>query len=376
MNGSSLRPAEEVKFDLLATGIAIDDSALAYIERANGDRVLTPADYASTSGIILRLDGAVWVNAPIATYNPNFVTAPSLTLTASADGLQVVGGASPVGAEFWLPPAYHSALNSHGEAHAIYAFTHGDRVRIAPVTGCAFTCKFCNLPYDYRYRRKDLEGLIEAVEVARADPIQPARHVLISGGTPRPEDFGFLRDVYDAVIESFPDLPVDIMMVPIEEVLDVDHLAAKGVNELSINLELYNDEIARRVMPRKYQQGREHLLEFVARAAEALGPGKVRSMLMVGIEPMEDTLAGVEAVVEAGCIPVLSPFRPDPSTPMRDSPTPTATVLRETYRRAMEIAASGKTSLGPSCPPCSHNTLTFPQVPVEPEHGYREPHTV
>lgn len=376
MKDLSLRPAEELKFDLLATGIAIDDSALAYIEEANGDRALTPADYASTSGIILRLDGAVWVNVPIATYNPNFVTAPSLTLTASVDGLQVVGGVRAVGAEFWLPPAYHGESNSRGEPHTIYAFTHGDRVRIAPITGCAFTCKFCNLPYDFRYRRKNVEGLIEAVQISRGDPIQPARHVLISGGTPRPEDYGFLRDVYDAVIESFPGLPVDIMMVPIADVLDIERLAKIGVNELSINLELYNDEIARRVMPRKYQQGRDHLLSFVAHAASVLGFGRVRSMLMVGIEPMEDTLAGVEALVEAGCVPVLSPFRPDPSTPMRDSPTPTAAAMRETYLRAMEIADAGRTPLGPSCLPCSHNTLTLPPAPVEPEHGYREPQLV
>ena len=150
------------------------------------------------------------------------------------------------------------------------------------------------------------------------------------------------------------------MMVPIPEVIDVERLAQIGVHELSINLELYDEEIARRLMPRKYKQGRDHLLEFVRHAASVLGTGRVRSMLMVGVEPMEDTLRGVEALVEAGGVPVLSPFRPDPSTPMSRRAPPSADALRETYVRALRITDGAGAALGPSCGPCSHNTLTLP----------------
>lgn len=367
MNRVELRPEEQLKFELLATGIAIDGLAMTHIQAANGDRVLTPADYASTSGIILRLDGDVWVNVPIAAYNPNFVSAPRFVLTADAEGLRVVGGDVSVGAKFWLPPDYHGRTNSRGEAHAIYAYTHGDRVRVAPITGCAYTCKFCNLPYEFRYRRKDVEGIVEAIETAQMDPVQPARHVLISGGTPRPEHYGFLREVYEAVIVTFPHLPVDIMMVPIAEVLDVEWLARLGVDELSINLEIYNDEVAKKLMPHKQRQGRGYVLEFIRHASSVLGPGRVRSMLMVGVEPIEDTLAAVDALLDAGCVPVLSPFRPDPSTPMSDSRPPSATFLREAYIRAMEIVKERGGALGPACGPCSHNTLTLPDTHVHPQ---------
>nr|AGC71411.1 radical SAM domain protein [uncultured bacterium A1Q1_fos_1000] len=378
MNHLELRPEEQLKFELLASGIAIDDLAMDHIQVANGERVLTPADYASTSGIILRLDGHVWVNVPIATYNPNFVSAPSFTLTADTEGLRVVGNGFSVAAKFWLPPDYHGRTNSRGDPHSMYAFTHGDRVRVAPITGCAYTCKFCNLPYEFRYRRKDVEGIVEAIETARVDPVQPARHVLISGGTPRPEHYDFLREVYESVIVSFPDIPVDIMMVPIAEVLDVEWLAGLGVHELSINLEVYNDEIAKRLMPHKHRQGRDHLLEFVRHASSVLGSGRIRSMLMVGVEPMEDTLAAVSALVEAGCVPVLSPFRPDPSTPMRDAEPPSGQLLRETYMRAQEITKASGTALGPECGPCSHNTLTLvgPQANAQDEKLYDGPRLV
>ena len=86
---------------------------------------------------------------------------------------------------------------------------------------------------------------------------------------------------------------------------------------------------------------------------------------MVGIEPMEATLQAVEELAMRGCEPVLSPFRPDPATPLRDESPPSATFLEEIYVRSVEIVERHNAKLGPRCIPCMHNTLTFPD-----ESGY------
>jgi hypothetical protein len=219
-------------------------------------------------------------------------------------------------------------------------------------------CHFCNLPYDFAYRTKRVDGLVESVAVALNDPIQPAGHVLISGGTPRDEDFEYVQACYEAVIKAFP-VPVDIMMVPAPGLLDVEWLNAIGVHQLSINLEIFDAKLARRVMRRKSELTQATYLSFIENAASILGPGRVRSMLMVGVEPTESTLLGVQAIAERGGVPVLSPFRPDPGTPMASAQPPSATVLSETFLRARDIATAAGSSLGPDCLPCSHNTLTF-----------------
>jgi radical SAM superfamily enzyme YgiQ (UPF0313 family) len=356
---TNLTAAEELKFELLATGIALAPSAMEHIAEANGDRPLTPADYASTSGVILELEDNVWVNAPIARYNPNFVGDSPYELLSDGGRLRVQGGELGSGARFWLPPAWHDTSNERGEPFNSYGFTHTDRVRVSPVEGCAITCRFCDLPYEFRYRTKRIEGLVETARVAIDDPIQPAAHILISGGTPLPEDYDYLNASYEAVATAFPELSVDVMMVPMEGLLDPNWLAEIGVSELSINLEIYNRDLARTIMPRKFQQGLDHYLDFLTVAAAVFGGERVRSMLMVGLEPMEDTLAGVEAIAARGCTPVLSPFRPDPGTPLRDLDPPSASAMRETYLRAYEITQRYGVRLGPSCIPCAHNTLTF-----------------
>jgi hypothetical protein len=78
---------------------------------------------------------------------------------------------------------------------------------------------------------------------------------------------------------------------------------------------------------------------------------------MVGLEPIESTLEGVAAIARRGAVPVLSPFRPDPSTPLRNFPPPTADDLERVFLEATEIVHSLGARLGPHCSPCSHNTL-------------------
>lgn len=356
----SFTDAERLKFGLLADGLAITGEAHEYIAERNGDRPLTPADYASTSGVILVLESDVWVNAPISVYNANFVVAPPFRLARDGDGLIVEGRGLAARAAFWLPPRFHGNRNPVGEEYNSYAFTHADRVRVSPIEGCAFTCTFCDLPYEFRYRRKSIDGLLDVVRVALADPVQPAHHILISGGTPRPDDYQYVRQVYEGVITTFPDVLVDIMMVPIDEVMDLPWLAGLGVAEISVNLELWGEREARLRMPRKHKQGRDHYLNYLSRAAAQLGGRRVRSMLMVGLESLENTLAGVQAIADRGCVPVLSPFRPDPSTPLRGHPVPSASFLEEAYLGAREITQRCGVPLGPSCIPCAHNTLTLP----------------
>ena len=355
-----ISPLHRLKIELFTEGLVVAPGAHERLAGADGQRPLTLADYASTSGITLRLPDDVWVNAPIAQHNPNFVHAPRHTLDLAGDGFVVRGHLGEFPTVPIPVPDYHDEVNAEGEAYTSYAYTHSDRVRISPVEGCAIACKFCDLPYEYRYRTKRTAGLVDAVDRALKDAALPARHVLISGGLPRTADYGWLQEVWSAVAAAFPAIDVDVMMVPAPGLMDPRALKAAGIAGLSINMEMWNTELAARAMPGKAKIGRDQWLRLVEQSVEEFGPGRIRSLLMLGIEPLDDTLSAVEALAERGCDPVLSPFRPDPSTPMRDHPPPTAELMVDAWCRASEIVAKHGVQLGPRCIPCMHNTLTFP----------------
>ncbi len=355
-----LNQKELLKIELMTRGMTVSDSARKAIE-GDEKRPLTLADYASTSGISMELEDRIWVNAPIIDFNPNFVNGTPYSLDFQNGVFLVRSPKIGVNAKPIPVPDYHNKKNPSGEEHTRFGITHTDRVRISPIEGCANACTFCDLTYKFDYKKKSAKDLVESIKVALKDPIQSAEHIMSSGGTPRPEDYDYLNEVYGSVAYEFPNDDFDVMMVPMPGLLDVKKLKSIGVHGLSINLELYNQEKASIIMPGKHKASRQKYLEFIEKAVPIFGEGNVRSLLMVGLESIEDTLKGVQALAERGCDPVLSPFRPDVSTPMKDEMPPTVEYLREVYERSREIVDKySEVKLGPRCIPCHHNTLSFP----------------
>jgi len=123
---------------------------------------------------------------------------------------------------------------------------------------------------------------------------------------------------------------------------------------------LYNEKIAKQIVPDKYAITRSYYLKFIETAVDIFGNGKVQSLLLVGLEPIEDTLKGVKELARIGCIPVLSPFCPGGQTPLENHPRPTAETLISIYEESDAICRVNGIKLGPRCKPCQHNTLTFP----------------
>ena len=88
--------------------------------------------------------------------------------------------------------------------------------------------------------------------------------------------------------------------------------------------------------------------------------GAVRSLIILGLEPVQSTLEGIEYLASVGVEPVLSPFRPAQGTALEAmkpiDPDSALHILSESRK----LAAAHGLRLGPSCAPCQHNTLTFP----------------
>ncbi len=355
---------QDLKFHVLANGITIDGEAEeAWRQQYQGPISLN--EYASTSGICLRIDDGkdgMWLNAP---YTEEFTKDSDTRL--QYDGRFILNSAGVIFETQIIPvPAFHGQTFLDRGVMRPYTdlgVTHTDRVRISPIAGCGMVCKFCNLPYEARYRKKPEEELLKVIEIAQNDEQTPARHVLISGGTPRQIDEPWEDEIYESVIANSP-LPVDIMMTPREDPGYLRRLGAVGVNLLSVNIEVFDPDRARKLIPSKHRRfGPQGYLDYIEKAVEELGLGRVQSLILFGgaIEPIESTLQGVQALVDRGCIPVLSPFRPDKRTPMENAPPSTEDEMRCAYEETVEICETSGLGIrpGPRCVPCHHNTVAF-----------------
>ncbi|MBE2318352.1 radical SAM protein [Solirubrobacter sp. CPCC 204708] len=362
---------ELLKLRLLADGVRLgEDAAAAWHERFEGP--LTLAEYATTSGISVALPGELYVNAPLS-------AGEALPQLRYDEGFVIVADGEVVPVEVVPVPSFHTRTQTDGydgtvQPYTNYGVTHTDRCRVSPIGGCAWKCKFCDLPYEWGYRKKHPENLLNVILAAQDDPQAPARHVLVSGGTPRApvparpgrpaqDDEAWIDDVFAYLAEHSP-LPVDVMLPPRRDLAHAEKLRRMGINMLSVNLEVSDPERTKVLAPAKAKVGREHTLNYIERAVEAFDVGFVQSLVVFGaaIEPLESTLRGVRDLAQRGCIPVLSPFRPHHLTPLADAPPASFEEIVEVLARSIEICEQAGTGVlpGPRCVACHHNTATLP----------------
>jgi hypothetical protein len=358
---SSLSDDQHLKLYALSRGITISRGAQReWLDRYGGP--MTLAEYASTSGVCLRTAEGIYINAP---YLEEFTTGTEAHLDFDEEFVLSLGSISrPV--EVLPVPAYHNTTYVDGDIAYPYTnlgVTHTDRCRISPIEGCAWRCTFCDLPYEQRYRMKPKEELLEVVRIAVKDELTPARHVLVSGGTPRRRDEPWIDEIYAYIAQNSP-VPVDVMMPARDDLGYPAWLKDVGVNMLSVNLEISNEERARLITPNKARLGRDHYLRYTEAAVKAFGIGFVQSLMVFGsaIEPVSETIRGVQDLVDRGCIPVLSPFRPESNTPLGTAPPATYDEMLQVYEATVDICRRSGTGLmpGPRCIPCHHNTVAFP----------------
>lgn len=341
-----------IKAHLLSEGMKISSAAKALLDKKSDIWLMD--DYITCSGVTV-VFGNEYVTA-----GPDDDSKYELDVV---DGKFVIidDEGNKIPADVITPPEYmKDEMIIHGKSITNYVNTYTDRVRIQLLGGCANTCKFCNAK-EFKYEFNCLEGLDEALQVALSQ--SDVRHGLLSSGNAKyGQDLRRLTEMYKFFCQKYPDLQIDLMTPPrgFESYMASDeyedylkYLREIGIYGLSINVELNNPEQLRFYCPEKAIIGQENYLKFIELAVKIFGVNKVRSLLIVGLEPLEETLKGVEKLAKLGCNPVLSPLFPYGEA----TGNPSAELFIDAKTKSEDICKKFGVAMGPLCRPCSHNTL-------------------
>ncbi len=186
--------------------------------------------------------------------------------------------------------------------------------------------------------------------------------IMLGGGTPNTPDKGAKRFASLSVrLKKIVPWRVTAMLVPPKSATDLRRLHDAGVKEVSINLEFGSDKAFAQFTPGKAGLiGRRRYFDCLEEAVKIFGAGNVQSLLVTGLEPVDETLWAVDWLAERGIIPVLSPFRPLPFTLLEKECPPEVNDVLSLYFEARKVVASHKMFLGPRCAPCQCNTMALP----------------
>ena len=88
----------------------------------------------------------------------------------------------------------------------------------------------------------------------------------------------------------------------------LSRLKESGISEMRLNLETYNPQLAKSLMPKK---DINEILQSIEDAVEVFGKEKVSSNIIIGLgETDDDILQGVKVLSEIGALSTLYPYNP------------------------------------------------------------------
>jgi len=145
----------------------------------------------------------------------------------------------------------------------------------------------------------------------RIRTVRPVHSLAFGPGTPNLNDHG-VRYISNLIKSISPDWRggISVELVPPHNIDDLGLLVAHGVGSMIMSLEIWDDERRAVLCPGKSYISKSHYIDAWRYVVQALGRGKISSVLLVGLESVESTKAGIDALCEMGVVPTLIPFRP------------------------------------------------------------------
>ena len=239
------------------------------------------------------------------------------------------------------------------------SYLSNDRLRLYYRDGCYFKdnnigCKFCDIDrIKFDINVSDIE---EVLDTYNGHPA--INHYLIGGGaTPPNEDFDSVIKIAQ-LIREYNDKPIYLMSLPPKDISILSKLKQAGITEVAFNIEIYDRDIAKSIMPGKGQIPLDTYWAAFREAVKLFGKsGNVRTIFIVGLEPKKSLLTGVEAVCSLGVSPILSRFKAIEGTELERMLSTSDKELYEIYQEVDKVCKKYNVPLGPTCKYCEDNTI-------------------
>jgi biotin synthase-related radical SAM superfamily protein len=237
------------------------------------------------------------------------------------------------------PPTFYRDSTTNGTPMWQIGTVHAGYLSIDPAIACGFAamgvaCQFCTIQGAAPHVQPaphDVDEVLEVVGAAFAEGA--AEFVYFNTGYFDSEDggFGFLEPYVTAVKKHF-DTIVALQVHPPRDDRWIDRTYAAGVDALSYAIEIHDPDILAEVCKGRCELiGRERYYEALAHAARIFPSGTVWSHLILGLEPLESTRAGIDVLTGMGVLPVLSLFRPLDETALGDRRPPDPETIAPVY---------------------------------------------
>ena len=318
----------ELEIDLFCRGLRVPVAAA--LDEARGVR-RTRAGLGSGLELVLptgsSLKPEIWMNVPI---DEPFARRSPYVLYPRLNSPFIVDERNGYRYDARIPrqPAWYSRATSRGTQMSRIGVLQGTYLGIYINPVCEFWteglhCRFCTTGDNVggvEAARKTVEDVVETCRAAKRE--SGITFVHLNGGF----QGGRALELVEPFVRAIKDhvgLLVGVQLTPERVLSRYDRLIAAGVDHFSFCMELMDPAWFARVCPGKARSlGHNLFFEAMTYCASRLPRGAVSGELIAGIEPIANTIAGIERITAAGAFPTVCIFRPTVGSGMADWPPP------------------------------------------------------
>lgn len=257
---------------------------------------------------------------------------------------------------------YQDLKTKHNVPYGDISFLATDRLRIHHSLGCTYKtankgCMFCDVPASvHSLKTEDIYEVIDwHLQNSNFD------HILIGGGSSARDSEPFR--VLDIIryIRKYTKKSLYLMALPPKEPAILSEYFRAGLDEIAFNIEIFDRKQAAKIMPYKGSVSLSEYENAFKYAVKLWGStGKVKCLLVYGLETEKSFLNGIHWLASNGIQPVISVFRPLRNTEMQNRIPPESISLQNIYFEALSICQLYNLYPGPECVFCQNNTLSVP----------------
>lgn len=187
----------------------------------------------------------------------------------------------------------------------------------------ALNCKFCTTGKNVGHTelsQKTVDDVVETCWAAKEE--SDITFVHFNGGYQGRQSLTALEPFVKAVKKEVG-LLVGVQLTPDRDLTHYDRLVDLGVDHFSFCVELLDPDWFAEICPGKARAfGQEPFFTAMEHAARLLPRGAVSGEIIAGIEPIANTIAGIERIASMGAFPTVCIFRPTLGSDMADWPPP------------------------------------------------------
>ena len=321
----------ELQIDLFCRGLRIPEHVVLL-----GARGISRTRAGLGSGLELklptgsRLKPYLWMNAPVV--EPFAQRSPYVLGGSAGDGYFLTDERNSERYDVSLPsePDWYKWTTSRGTSMSKVGVLQGTYLGIYINSVCTFwhanppvNCRFCTTGCNVggaEVLEKTVNDVVETCWAAKDE--SGITFVHFNGGYQGSKGLAAAEPFIRAVKEDVGVL-VGVQLAPEWDFTRYDRLIDAGADHFSFCMELMDPDWFARICPGKSRTlGHALFFEAMNYCARRLPKGAVSGELIAGIEPIANTIAGIERIAAAGAFPTVCIFRPTTGSDMADVPPP------------------------------------------------------